>query len=124
MAIDLRQELERIDREIMRLTAQRELVVRLLGGNAQSVTLPTGSARIGRERKQTPLRPRHPENTQAILDAVAKYPGKTVMEIAQLVGRSMNADEKQITQIYNTVYGLARRGKIHKDESQRLTLTR
>lgn len=108
----------------MRLTAQRELIVRLLDGNAQPVTVPTGSARIPRVRKETPLRPRHPENTQAILDAVAKHPNKTVMEIAQLVGQSMNADEKRITQIYNTVYGLARRGKIHKDELQRLTIPR
>lgn len=118
-------QLNRINTEIVRLQAQREILEQLLGETDTAIQikpLRSSPPNEGGLARDYAVRPRNPSNTQAILDAVARNPGATITEIADKIASERGLDKKARYAIYNTAYGLARRGKIIKDDEQRVML--
>lgn len=117
--------LDRINNEIVRLEAQREVLEQLLAETAETVEAKPPRSTVPNEggvARDYAIRPRNPSNTQAILDAVARNPGSTISEIADMIANERQLDKKARYAIYNTAYGLARRGKIIKDNEHRVMM--
>lgn len=118
MSATIESELARVERELLRLEAQRELLLALLGNS--TTMRESESHTITGRRRPTALRPKNPRNTDAILAAARDNPGKSLADIARLAQTELNADlegepaDDQLRKLYNVAYGLMRRGKLKK----------
>lgn len=118
----LQTELDRIDAELVRLHAQRDLLLRLLGRESRQVAWAPPALAALRTSSRPALRPTNPRNTEAIIALVTEHPGKlTLVEVVDRVAKQMNADEEKRRQLYNTGYGLKRRNRLIEDSRGRLT---
>ncbi len=70
---------------------------------------------ISTECSLSNIRPTNAKNTYAILDAVRRYPGRSLLSITDIVVKEAGGDKDFRRQIYATGQGLIRRNRIIRD---------